>query len=294
MRKARKFYITDKDFEILHFLWKWKLLSTEALAARFYPEAQTYTAYCRLLKLERHRFIQSISFRYQKGAAWMLDVKGFQYILPYLPELSQKGFKSENVLHDFYATAFHLGEWLFRQPNTASLCSEQELRRITLELLPSWVPKSVSHRPDGYSRLHTNEGAHIFAFETELSLKSKSRYEDALSFYDSEPSITGVLWLTGSPNIQRSIERVLQSGNVERKGIHHFVPLSEFRKVGWMSALQGGEFSGRRLIDLLVHGPFTILSRSLHASSCELLLQNSKRPIIPSGSKFCPPRKAPD
>lgn len=282
MAKRQKFYVTDRDFEIMHFLWKWKVVSTHALAAKFYPEAKAYTAYCRLVKLEHYGLIRSASFRFRSGAAWALDTKGFQSISSYLPELSQHGHKIENFVHDFYATAFHLGEWLLHPPVSGSTCSEQELRRVTPELLPAWVPDSKSHRSDGYSQVQTDKGVRIYAFEAELTLKSKSRLRDALDFYESEPSVSAVFWLIGQPGIQNTIETLLRDDHLPRRSLHHFVALRDFCEHGWTSVLQGGKFQGKRLVDLLVHGSFTSLSHHSHGSSCSLLLKKSKRPVISS------------
>lgn len=285
MAKRKKFFVTNKDFEILHFLWKWKIVSTHALAAKFYPGVQPYAAYCRLLTLEKHKLIRCISFRHRSGNAWTLDTKGFQILLSYLPELSQNGYKAENVVHDYYATAFHLGEWLRNQPTSGAICSEQELRRIAPELLPAWVPDSKTHRPDGYSRVQTDKGARIYAFEAELTLKSKSRLADALDFYENDPSISAVFWLTGSPAIQNAIETVLGDGQFSRRSVHHFLSLQEFSEHGWMSVLNGGKFQGKRLADLLVYGNLTILLQKPYGSSCSLLLKKPKRPIIPNESQ---------
>lgn len=285
MAKRPKFYVTDKDLEILHFLWKWKIVSTHALAGKLYPGTKTYTAYCRLVKLERYGLIRFVSFRHRGGGAWVLDAKGFQFVFPYLPELSQHGYKTENVVHDFYATAFHLGEWLLHQPASGMVCSEQELRRLAPELLPSWVPDPKSHRPDGYSRVQTDKGERIYAFEAELTLKSKSRLYDALDFYESESSVSAVFWLVGLPGIQKALESILRDDHFSRRSAHHFIALQDFNEQGWLSVLQGGKFQGKRLVDFFVHGSFTSLSRQSHGSSCPLLLEKSKRPIISAPSQ---------
>lgn len=284
MAKQNKFYVTNRDFAILELLWRWKILSTHALAAKFYPEAQPYTAYCRLVKLEHHKLIRSISLRHRSGNGWVLDVKGFQYLKSYLPELLQNGFKSENIVHDYYATAFHLGEWLLYQPKSGALCSEQELRRVAPEMLPCWVPTSSSHRPDGYTRVQTDKGPRIYAFETELTQKSRSRIIDALDFYESEQAISAVFWLVGTPSIQKIIEDSLSDEHFARRSLHHFVSLETFNRQGWGADLNSGKFQGWCLADLLVHGRFTVLSRKVHASSCSLLLKKPKRPIIPNNS----------
>lgn len=283
--KQPQVFITDKDFEILNFLWRWKAISSQALANKFYPNARPHSAYCRLIRLEKFGMIRALSFRHRKGFAWVLDKKGFQYLVPYLPELSQNGYKTENFLHDFYASAFHLGEWLLNQPDGCAMCSEQELRRLPPDLLPPWVPKPLSHRPDGYSLVKRDRRSQVFAFEIELTGKSKHRYEDTLDFYESELAIHAGIWLVGTPYIHRLINTILVEQNLPRRQMHHFILLSDFKKRGWLTPLQGGVFNDQSLADILCDSTLTLPLLKPDYSLCAGLLENWKRPINSNRSK---------
>ena len=105
--------ITDRDYKIFRYLWKWKALSTQAIAIKFFPEAQPLTAYKRLLLLSHANYLKPMSVNESvHQQVWGLHKKGFQHIEQYLGELRIKGFMSANPTHDYLATAFHLGEWL--------------------------------------------------------------------------------------------------------------------------------------------------------------------------------------
>lgn len=290
--KTSRLFVTDRDLEMLKFLWKWKLASTIALAKCFFPGIRVFTAYERLLQLEKKEFIRHVSFRYRGGGAWTLDTQGFRFLASHLPEMKSKGYKSENPLHDYYATAFHLGEWLTKMPARGFHCSEQEMRRLDPDLLPRWVPKSEKHRPDGYTAHDSGRGAHLYAFECELSQKSRSRYDEILSFYDEEETIAAVFWLTGLPAIQRAIQGCLS--NSLRPHLHHFVSLADFQKMGWHVPLAGGVFRGRSLAEILLDKAGTVPGRSPDGSGVKTLLQNEKRPILPRDKARAAARARPD
>ena len=110
MKNKKCCEITDRDYKILRFLWKWKIVSTNGLAKKFYPEADAFTAYRRLLYLESDGYIGHYPMGCRFNYAWVIKEKGFRYILPYLGDLRSKGYKSTNYPHDFMASAFHHGE----------------------------------------------------------------------------------------------------------------------------------------------------------------------------------------
>ncbi|PWU17450.1 MAG: hypothetical protein C5B49_08890, partial [Bdellovibrio sp.] len=187
--------ITERDYLIFKMLWKWKALSTQAIALKFFPNATPYAAYIRLGRLEGSGYIQSIQVERPGFEVWTLAPRGYRIIKPRMVELAKDGFKSEFYCHDYLATAFHLGEWLTGQPDGGETFSEQQLLRIPEDLWPAWIPQSTLHRPDGYSLFHRGEKKSIVAFETELNPKSRCRYERHVAFYDSQESIEFVFWL---------------------------------------------------------------------------------------------------
>ena len=285
--KPSRLFITDRDLEVLRFLWRWKLVSTAALATRFFPGIRSFTAYERLLRLEKKRFVRHVSFRHRAGGAWTIDAQGFRFLLSYLPELRARGYRSEHPLHDYYATTFHLGDWLMNMPRGCLLYSEQELRRSALDLLPACIPNPEKHRPDGYSIHNSGHGMHLYAFECELTQKSRTRYEETFAFYDSEEAIAAVFWLIGSPTIEKAVRGALATAM--RSELHHFVALHDFERSGWRAPLLGGIFQSKSLANILLDTPSTEIRRKFDGVGVKALLEKSKRPILPADKQRSSP-----
>lgn len=272
--------ITDRDYKMLRFIWKWKVVSTHALAIKFYSRSRPYTCYRRLLHLAHDNYIESVSLKEKNAAVWSLKQKGYKFIRPHLGELSSEGFKSANSFHDYLASSLHLGEWLLHQPDNSQTVSEQQLKCIEPELLPKWVPTSKLHIPDGYSTYHLKAERVIVAFEAELSVKTSSRYESVVSFYDNEESITLVLWLVDNISSLNAIEKCFKKYNIKDISKHQFIITSDFLKNGWMAEVIKGKYAAHKVINLFQHRAYTIPTQKLHGRVTQLLLDLRKRPIL--------------
>jgi hypothetical protein len=282
--KVVKRFVTDRDYAILKFLWKWKCLSTRAISKRFFPKANPFTTYVRLTQLQGAGYIEPVEVEGKSYAVWTLTKKGFQKIRPKMVELALDGYKSENYHHDYLATAFHLGEWLIAQPSGTQTFSEQQLRRIPEDLWPEWIPRSSTHRPDGYS-LVSRDGINVTcAFEAELSPKAKSRYEKTVAFYDSQKNIHLVLWLIKSEGLYRTMKDAFEKYYVRDWQKHHFVLLSDFQKKGWMAPVIAGQYRGETISRIL--GYITPTKPLLYPyESCVLeMLDSQKRPAPSTAS----------
>lgn len=271
--------ITKRDYKLLRFIWKWKIVSTSALARKFFPDIQAFSAYCRLLLLESNGYIGShvVKERFHEG--WILKEKGFKYIRPYLGDLESQGFKSANYPHDFLATALHLGNWLTHQPDNTQTYSEQQLRCYPSDLWPNWIPRSTLHRPDGYSVYHSIKERVIVAFEAEVSLKAKKRYESVVTFYDNQPDINYVFWLVDSKNTLNALKRNFEKFQMRDWNKHQFLLLSDFMQNGWQGQIAEGKFKGRSLSEFLNNKGITITSQSHNSCDALTLLDSRRRPI---------------
>ncbi len=271
--------VTERDYKVLRFLWKWKVLSTSALATKFFCQSEPRTAYRRLIALERSGYISSVRLQQRFHEVWQLSDKGFRFIREQLGDLASVGYKVEYVEHDFLASAFHLGEWLTLQPEYTQNYSEQQLRRYPADLWPNWVPQSTLHRPDGYSLYFQGEQPVVVAFEIELSVKSKVRYQSVVAFYDSLPSIQFVFWLVDSKNTMQALSNTFKKFQMRDYDKHHFVLLSDFRKSGWRAPFVKGKFVGRKPLDFLMSQALSRASLEPARSSTLSMLDTIKKPI---------------
>lgn len=242
----------ETNHDILHFLWRWKLVSASALSAKFFPGVTDSGANKRLFNLERKRIIHAYRFHDREAKVLFgLSARGFKVLKDDLPELVEVGFRSEHPFHDFLVTAIHLGEWLVSTPPQCDLFSEQELRRCHVDNYPDWVPKTTIHRPDGYWRVSLPEGQGTVALEVEMTLKTPHWYGVVAKFYRDQPKIFRVVWLVQSASQASSIRDRLQKGSPENIGIHHFVVKEDFLSLGWQALLRFGSEAGKSVAFLL-------------------------------------------
>ncbi len=232
-KPGRSEYLTDRDFQILKYLWRWKLASTASAHEAINKIASQYSTYKILDKLERSGFITSQFDWQDQFNVWFLTSKGFYVIKKNYEDLAEDGFLSENHNHDRLVQAFHFGEWVSFQSPQVIFWTEQEMRRFDVSDYPDWVPKSKEHRPDGYTRIIGEKKQWTLAFEVELSTKRMARYESAMQFYKHARQINRVYWLVADNYTKEQILRAKACVNDESFNYHVFVDLSDFKKNGW-------------------------------------------------------------
>lgn len=253
----------ETDIPILKFLWTWKLLSTTAIAARFYPGSNLRAPYVRLWKLERGGFIKSIASSNGKGFVWALSARGFATIRHSLPLLTEEGFKSEHLGHDIAVTAAHLGDWIMHAPEGVEFVTEQELRRFDKEALPEWLPDTDLHRPDGYWRIRIGDKLRVLALEVELSQKALDRYENIARFYSEDAEACHVIWIVDGKQLMNRVHQKIRDYIGTARHLHSFCLFSEFQKLGWQTKIESGNAIGQTLANrLLILPEFTLKDSS--------------------------------
>lgn len=280
--KKKTCQITERDYKLLRFLWKWKAVSTMGLAKKFFPNINPHSAYRRLQFLETDGYIKTHPVKELRNGVWTLSEKGFKHIREKLGDLESQGYKSQSHEHDAISTAFHLGEWLTQQPHNTQTYSEQQLRCYHQDLWPEWVPRTDIHRPDGYSVYIQNNQKVIIAFETELWMKAQHRYESVVTFYDSQPSIVIVCWLIDTKGMLTSLKAAFEKFQMQDYSKHHFVLLRDFLQMGWEAPFIEGRFKGKSLSDFLNRNPIENTSKPRRALDALLLLDFYRRPNIPN------------
>jgi hypothetical protein len=243
----------DRDVPLLIFLWKWKLATTAALAARFYPPLSPEGAYRRLWRLERMHMIREQMGESRRHATWALGPKGYLIARAYLPELREEGYKSEHVGHDLLASAVHLGDWNLGEPSDVQLFSEQQLRRYSPQCYPPWVPTDEEHRPDGYWNLPHGAVRRTIALEVELSRQRPARYRAVAGFYSRNKNVIRVLWIAKSERSARAILRYLTEADSGASAFHDFALVDGFLAKGWGAQVVLGPDAETPMRNLLVN-----------------------------------------
>lgn len=268
--------MTDLDKHILGSLWRWKLLTTAALAELHFQKLTPSYAHRRLLNLKAKNLIQWVYLdgRHGRDFAWALTNKGYGIVQPSLPTLKQEGFRSEAVAHDHLVTAIHLGDWLSGLPKGCDVFTEQELRRFHVEHYPDWIPRSNIRRPDGYWRTIVDGEPATVALEVEMSQKTDSEYRETVQFYSVRRSLLRVVWVVLYPSIGKAILNAINDIKGDGMRLHDFILLKDFLAQGWGSKFFLGRDVGVPLTRLL-HVPSGISARHVGTT---LLLNKLKSP----------------
>jgi hypothetical protein len=275
-----------RDIPLLHFLWRWKVSTTLALCYKFFPKSPLHTGYKRILQLRDAELITPRSDRYGSKRVWTLTQKGYKLIRPDLPALKEEGFASESVSHDLLASAIQIGDFLLRQPPHIRLMSEQQLRRYEISAYPSWVPKSLDRRPDGYWRIESGIDSKIIALEVEINAKSKDEYYQILSSYSFESQIGDVLWFVQVPWLGKLILSVAGEFFSRNKNVHSFILIDDFLKTGWQSKIFLGKCSKQSVSDVLVKRDGNMAGTSMEHGAYQQILNLQKSPRITAGSRL--------
>lgn len=282
MRKVFHLSI-ETGVPLLRFLWKWKLVSSAALSARFFSSMKNpFSAYNYLNRLRLAHYITPRAEEEGRAYLWSLDRAGFDAISHHLPVLREAGYKSECPRHDWLTSAFHLGDWLIRAPSGVESFSEQELRRFDPEHYPRWVPRSQSHRPDGYWHRSEKNVARTLALEMELNRKKASSYQSVGSFYGEATQVGRVLWVVPTLSDAIYIDAALAKAPGARKSIHSFVMLESFIERGWSAQIESGPGKGlsvdsfmNKALDL--HQNAEVIPTRCHGITMALLETHLKR-----------------
>jgi len=288
----KKCEIQKRDRAIFEMIWKWKGLSTSAIARKFFSDETIYAGYSRLMRLRREGYVKPVLI--SEGFVWSLGPKGFRTIREELPFLSNEGFSSEYPTHDYFCTALQLGEWLDVDTKEITAFSEQELRRIPQDNWPKWVPRasegglmSDKHRPDGFSLFKTGPHQAIAAFEVELNVKTASRYERVVNYYNSLKTVSIIFWLVKDSRDIQKLKNIFEAYGITRWSRHHFLTAGEFKAKGWMAWVAEGDFKGKTILEILDYDRFTKVLPIGYKRNTLCLLDSRKRLMKLKTSALC-------
>jgi hypothetical protein len=254
MRQKELLRPTLKEYHIMKYLWRWKVATTAAITARFYPDYHwdTVTTYWKLWRLKKRGLVTIVQTNLAREYVWALTTAGFKVLLPDMPSLKEKGFASENVTHDLMVQAAHIGDYLPRgSAPQVGFFTEQELRRVELSNYPEWVPETLIHRPDGYWNVPDGNARKVIALEVELSSKTIDDYGRVADFYNNTHTIDEVLWIVQSRAIAEKIQKGAKSGVFSFRDIHQYVSAEDFKNHGWQASIFLGKLRGRKISEFL-------------------------------------------
>ena len=293
-KKIKRAVLSDFDLKLFEFLWKWKVSTTAALSARFYPHKNLRRAYNRLLILEKAGLIQSRADIRGERFLWTLTREGYRRIRHLLPlELAEEGFESKTLGHDLLCSAVLAGDWLLlKSPPDLIRVTDQQLSRLKKDDYP--VAVSSQHRADGYWYYDTPKK--LIALEVQISRQKLKDYEEVGEFYEDQAHVETVLWvverISMSHGILSGLKRTGWGGKEERSTKkHNFVSFENFFKNGYDARIEVGELTGITIHQLLSANLKTPLALPSE-KSVKKLLDVRKSPHSAKNERFYVPGDA--
>jgi hypothetical protein len=234
-----------RDYDVLMFIWNWKVVGTDTLHQRFFSNAAHRTCYNRLRKLELAKYLDQVFVKESNRKAWTITRKGFGVIKEFLVELRETGFKTEAPCHDYVASRFQLGDFARSKPQCVEFVTEQMLRRYEPCLLPSWLNVGMKRRPDGYTAISKAPRRIVTAIEFERTPKDNNAYFHIAIEYLIANGIDYVLWLVPTRSQVARIDRLMAEHDSSHQRKHQFVLLDDFIQSGWGAPVIQGSHSGK-------------------------------------------------
>lgn len=244
--------LSEKDQDILIFLWKHRIATFEALRTFFYPDLCKKKAHRRLLRLKQGEFVKSDKMDGTRRLVWYLDTRGFKYLVAnFLPELKAKTYRPQSPYHDLMVAGALLGPWKLSPPESVKIITEQELVTTEQEALPYELRKKMEHRPDGLWVMGAGNEKMAVALEVELSGKSSDRYEQICSFYTGNLFFKHVVWIVADKTLGRRIFHSSRKSGIPREDLHLFIEQKDFMERGWDCTILNESMNGISLANLL-------------------------------------------
>jgi hypothetical protein len=236
---------------LLKAIWRWKVLNYMAAKTLCFDKLSHWSFYEKIRRLIDEGYLMERDGSELTFAVLQLSKKGFEYLKYDLGFLKENRYAAQSVAHDYWATAFQLGEFAFYPSQDVEFFTEQELQCTDDSLLPDWVPKSREHFPDGFTRIKNDKFDSVFAIEVDLNLKPPLRYVKSGYYFDGLDSRTDVVfWLCDGVRLMERICEHLNSAKLRRVEIHHFVLLDDFKRLGWEAHVRSGREQNKTIRDI--------------------------------------------
>lgn len=183
--KDRKIILSDRDFEVLEFILDMKFASLDEVCEKFFkgsPADQNVVGYWyakkRLAQLEQAGFLKSTKQHSESRRLYFVKMKAYMVLKNLYPEKNlprpTESIDGRTVAHDYLLLRLRLE--LEKKHQAYSWISDRSLKMQTGIL----SQLSETYSPDG---IYKPIDGPAVAFELEISLKAKSRYQDKIKRY---------------------------------------------------------------------------------------------------------------
>lgn len=235
--------ISDRDRQMLEFLWRHRVATFRTLHTLFYDPIKPRTCYNRLNKLRKKGFVQTkgLDGLYQHKY-WCLDKRGMAYLIQVKGEIFKTmGFAPQSLAHDHFASCVLLGDWYKKLPAGASIITEQELLSLDLSSVISGFQNESKRRPDGLWKFNIGSEKTFVALEVELHAKSDNDYIEIIRSYDSHFSIEKIIWVVEGAWLVKKIFNLVHKHSNLKPNDHLFLLAGEVKKDLWLAQIKNEE-----------------------------------------------------
>jgi len=252
MKSKSRTIISEREVDLLFFLWRHRVSTFQTLRQLFYPSTGAETAYNRLRRLRAADFVGTEYTEGNGKTVWCLGERGFRLLEAMrLPDLKSKGYRPSSPTHDLLVMGALLGEWYQKTPSGVSVITEQELLTTEPSGIPAKVLENFKHRPDGlWLTTYAREPSAI-ALEVEISGKSVTRYEETCSFYGGFHFIENVVWIVPDRSLAKKIQTIASATTMPRDGQNLFVLLEDFESKLWDAKILNASLKGMSMSGFL-------------------------------------------
>ncbi len=214
--------VTQRDKALFEKLHSYAVMTTRQVANTVFPGIELTTTLRRLRKLERDNFIKRNTGLSTYEHSWTLTEKGAKLVSDRPPRWQQSRYLLE---HDTKLTALRLA--LESAGVAQSWIPEHEIRFKVASRHGLEVAKDKLI-PDGIMGVDWQGSKESIAIEVELHGKNSRRYFRNFHQYKYKQNILGVWYLTPTPTLARTIEKLwIREVGMNRKPFFYWSLIDE-------------------------------------------------------------------
>lgn len=226
-----KFSIGRKDREIMYFLFKNKIATSQAIKDSLFPNFGLRGLNLRIRRLIDEKYVER---RYVSGIDYRpvsvvnLTPKGYKFFNDDYRSVKGIKLRSDKLDHDLML--LKVREHFSKIKNIENVWSENEI-----------IINSDFHDDkhfDELNKVHSDAAievkwkneSFVLAVEYEASIKKSSRYHDKFISYYQKPSIAAVLYICATKRIYNTLIKLENKYNDSSKSKIYYIEINDFLK----------------------------------------------------------------
>ncbi len=255
--------LSKLEFEIIEFVWRWKVVPSSLVQAFLMKSKTDWQAYKIIRKLKLDGILEEIpKGKIVNHRLLCVTELGFDIYLADRDHIDKFRFRVHAPAHDYLATALQLSCLPDLTDERFKVFSEQEIQTLPANALPLvfhdavnftyFQGTSFSHVPDGITSFGGKKNVCDIAYEVEINLKPDSRYQSMGSFYrnngENKNKVSLVVILIRTEWVGRKIYTVFENQVTTEKlpPVCH-VMIDDFIKNGPEAKIFAGTYIGESL-----------------------------------------------